>query len=610
MRSSFRSILLALIPLSASCSQPSSPTPKADGVRLLSEAIQGGYPSSDHAVVGIYRLQGASVVAGCTGSLIAPNLVLTARHCVAQLPSSSPTCGSAAFGATFPASQFVVFNDQSVSSTTFYYGVAEVRVAPGSNDICGYDVALLILSQSFAAATATPIVPRVFEQPHFNEAYSAVGYGKTCASCTDGGAARNRLDGLSVQCVGSCGNPDYASDQEWWGDDGVCSGDSGGPALDGQGRVIGVASRAGTSGNSCVGAIYERVDSHSDFIIQAALDAASSGGYAAPAWADPDGGTGGSTQTCGDCANSSVVPGAGCSNAYDDCVNAPDCVAFANCAQGCTTSACQTKCYVDHPSGALLYGAINDCVCDVACANACATECAIPSCGFTVGDPTCSDCFQQQCCSLGETCAGSTPCLGLVICFNGCGTDQACLNNCAAGYAAGVTDYEAMVACLDGPCGPSCGGGGSAGAAGAGGTGGSGTGGAAGTAGGAGMSGAAGAAGSGGASGAAGLGGGGSGGMAGQGGGAGSGGTSSVDAGLAGSGGAAAGSGGAPPSTPTDLVVDDGSGCGCRIAPRPAAPVRDLFSLLAILGIAFLRRRTTHWNCSYPDPERSDGGEG
>ncbi len=55
-----------------------------------------------------------------------------------------------------------------------------------------------------------------------------------------------RLDGKIVTCLGGlCTGAigDSIKESEWLGQDGTCPGDSGGPAIDGMGRVMGVLSR-------------------------------------------------------------------------------------------------------------------------------------------------------------------------------------------------------------------------------------------------------------------------------------------------------------------------------------------------------------------------------
>ncbi len=544
--------------------------------------VEGGYAdSTTKAAVGIHRVQNGQVIAACTGTLIAPNLVLTARHCVASINGDASQCNSGAtFGTTWPASQMRVFNDQTFSYQTHYHPVSQV-IVPSENRTCGRDVALLILSESFTASAATPIEPRVGEQAHFNETYSAVGYGNTCGTCSDGGLARYRRDNLDVACVGSCGYPAYAGSEEFWGGDGVCSGDSGGPALDAQGRVIGVASRAGVDGGHCVQSIYERVDAQCQLIKNTAVQAASAGGYTAPAWAN---GACTSSQTCDDCMNGSVTGGV-CTSAYDACANDADCTAFMQCTQGCTTDACYAGCYQSHPAGEKLYAAIITCACDTACPQVCATQCATAQCGFTINGAACNSCFTQKCCSQGYACADDPVCNALVVCMSTC-TTQACINSCRSGYQAGTALYDALDTCLGTDCAADCGGGGTGGTGGAGGTGGSagtgGTGGSAGTGATGGSAGAGGAIGGSGGQDTGGSGGRDTGGTAGVGGDPGSGGTP-------GTGGAVPPDAGNQPAE--DLSVEEGAGCGCRTRSSSSLPGNMLTGAAAAVAIALIRRR-------------------
>jgi len=71
---------------------------------------------------------------------------------------------------------------------------------------------------------------------------------------------------------------------EFIADSPVCSGDSGGPALDQNGRVSGVTSRGD---EKCTVGIYSGVAAWRDFIVEKTFEAATSGHYVPPAWAGP-----------------------------------------------------------------------------------------------------------------------------------------------------------------------------------------------------------------------------------------------------------------------------------------------------------------------------------
>src|SRR5262249_53936196 len=103
-----------LAALAIGCSASSEPT--SENLGAAEEQIAGGYVDmSDTAVVGIYDY---SVGALCSGSLIAPNVVLTARHCVSPVLNEvqgGVSCQTTTFGGLHAASSFFVTTKYTVS---------------------------------------------------------------------------------------------------------------------------------------------------------------------------------------------------------------------------------------------------------------------------------------------------------------------------------------------------------------------------------------------------------------------------------------------------------------------------------------------------------------
>src|SRR5271165_6381141 len=71
----------------------------AERTASTSSAIQGGQPDTTHTfVVGVIAQFGGGVSGLCTGTLLAPNLAVTARHCIAPPSGTTVDCKSSTFG--------------------------------------------------------------------------------------------------------------------------------------------------------------------------------------------------------------------------------------------------------------------------------------------------------------------------------------------------------------------------------------------------------------------------------------------------------------------------------------------------------------------------------
>lgn len=239
-----RTLLVALVTVaSIGCAVTDGDSRAEVAQPIINGATENNAP---WAVMVVQQPAGSTRVRLCTGTVIAPRAVLTAKHCVYRdlgagtwevVPAGDLT---ARMGLDFRASTRTVAVE-SVRTTDGPY-----RDGDGRN---GGDIAVLITREDLG------ITPRAVSRTPAVEggAVQIVGYGYTMAGASDpadlgvvhrGTATVARVEPNVFSTTGA----------QW-----TCTGDSGGPALDGRGALVGVTS-IGPTGCRVSTSYYTRVD--------------------------------------------------------------------------------------------------------------------------------------------------------------------------------------------------------------------------------------------------------------------------------------------------------------------------------------------------------------
>jgi V8-like Glu-specific endopeptidase len=250
-------VLTTLLSLVMGCAGEAD---QADDVHARVEAtgsaptiFGGDQDDDDQALPGVVALR---VGAGgkyelCSAAVLAPNLILTARHCVTKNLTTSVSCDEEGRSANGPH----VAGDQEPGNIAVYLGasptftqkpaaLAKAVLAPQGKYLCDADIALVVLDRPLQNVQPLPV--RLGTPARAGETIRSVGYGQNDLEIPIG--TRFRKTGVSVLAQGKAVSASKTplGAHEFEVGRSICQGDSGGPAIaEGSGAIIGVVSRGG-----------------------------------------------------------------------------------------------------------------------------------------------------------------------------------------------------------------------------------------------------------------------------------------------------------------------------------------------------------------------------
>ena len=382
MRASLLALFSVLFAGACAPSADVASSPIINGVR------ETGYPE----VVAVYWSSGATGGGLCSGTVIGPYAILTAKHCVFEETASG-------YRAVTPA-EFQVFVGSDLNSAggiTEVHYVSEVRTTAGSNidfDVeNGTDIAILLLADEI---TVTPRAVAT-SGPTPDEMVTIVGFGRTSTTVADSAGTKYRgsmfVDRVGMRQISATGS-------SW-----TCQGDSGGPMFDASGAVTGITSYGIGMNCTMSYSVFVRVAGFRTLITDALR-------YVPPC--EPRG------ETCNgldDDCDGTADDGIACTEPGQPCATSAECFR-GTCESIDGAMVCTRTCFPDNPLDcpAGLYCAVTSCG---------AGRCVAGTAGAGAPGTTCTsddDCASQYCAPLrgGNYCG--EPCCPAAGVFCGDGT--------------------------------------------------------------------------------------------------------------------------------------------------------------------------------------------
>jgi Trypsin len=237
---------------------------RGEGIGRVRPAIVGGSASDEtqDATVMLFHLDpsGPRRLGICTAALVAPRLVLTARHCVAETDEEvacdsdgTPILGARVI-ANHEAANLYVFTGKdrpeligeappSLDTTKWKPAGKGLEIIDDrSGTLCNHDLALVLLKEPILNVPLATL--RLDSDAVAGEKLLTVGWGVSFSEVEP--TKRQQRDGVTVKRVGPSDSIPVLTKSELLFDESICLGDSGGPVFARDtNAIVGVVSRGG-----------------------------------------------------------------------------------------------------------------------------------------------------------------------------------------------------------------------------------------------------------------------------------------------------------------------------------------------------------------------------